>query len=524
MISGFSVGVRLIILVCCGLLFGLAIGFLTAFLFWGRPVDPGTLGVAADYPWSFGAGILGIFILFVLMSWSVICDIRSPLQNLSQSMRRIAEDGCVDPLGGFDRNDEIGRMSAALQQLLGRMRDFLVAVQCELSGLVLAGEGLSSTGARVSRQMHRLDRETSLVASAVKRMSASAEEIARNVGATAKNSGDLDRQALAGREVVDGALVAIETLAAGIRDAGDRVGRLAQDAEGIRSAVETIHGIADQTHLLALDAASEAAKAGERGRGFSILAEDARELARRTQLSADEIRLRIERLDQDVGETLDRMKSCLDSTGEGLRLATEARQTLDSIHDSATAIGALSAQIARASLDQSRVSEEVARTMVDMDRIAAAMLDLGGESAGRNGRFGSALAKVVDALGAFHTVDDWAYQIAAAKTAHLLWKMRVRAFLDGHLELSADESMSHLDCGLGRWLEALSARRTRLPEALVAIAAPHQSLHRLVGQIVELERAGHASEAERLFDQFEQDSMAILEGLDRALLDVGRWG
>ncbi|AFL74384.1 methyl-accepting chemotaxis protein [Thiocystis violascens DSM 198] len=516
LISGFSIGVRLSAIIVIALLGAIAIDGIAVTLLSDALIGVGRSPLATEaiqgHLRLIAVCVAGLAALLWWAGWLVTRSITGPLNELTRLLQDVVEDGNVYRAVALDRHGATGPLVTAVDHLLEHLRRFLVRVQDRVTDLALSGDALSSAGLRVSHQMSTLDGETSQVATAMTEMSASAEEVARNVETAAEHSRTAVARAHTGSELVGRSQVAIGKLAEDVRDASERTRQLAEDAENIRSIVDVIRGIAEQTNLLALNAAIEAARAGEGGRGFAIVASEVRALAERTQASTNEIQRRIEHLNLGVQDTLGVMQRCLDRTGQSQQRALEAREALDSITTAATTISTLNGEIASAALEQSMVSEDINRNIVNISAIAGTTAELAEASSKQNSQFGSILSDLIETLGALHAGDNWHYQLAAAKTSHLLWKIRVRAFLDGHLALASEEAVSHHECKFGRWFDSLAANT--IPPSLARAMKPHEHLHNLVRQIIQLKQTGYTSEAERLFAELDEVSGVILERLD----------
>ncbi|WP_442965269.1 methyl-accepting chemotaxis protein [Pseudomonas sp. FIP_A4] len=209
-----------------------------------------------------------------------------------------------------------------------------------------------------------------MVASAMNEMSATVQEVARNANQTATASNDADLESKSGVRVASEALDGIDTLIQDIEKAAVVVRQLEADSASIDTVVGVINGIAEQTNLLALNAAIEAARAGEQGRGFAVVADEVRTLASRTQKSTEEIQRMIEQLQQGVGNAVQAMIAAQSRARSGSDCVARAAQSLGAIADEVGTINEMNTQIATAAEQQSAVAEEINRNITNISRIA----------------------------------------------------------------------------------------------------------------------------------------------------------
>jgi methyl-accepting chemotaxis protein len=201
--------------------------------------------------------------------------------------------------------------------------------------------------------------ETDEVAIAVNEMSASGQEVARNANSAADAAHNADVAADNGRQVVGHTIEAIDSLANEVKEAGAVIDRVEQDSESIGGVLDVIRGIAEQTNLLALNAAIEAARAGEQGRGFAVVADEVRTLASRTQQSTAEIQSMIERLQSGTREAVNVMDQSRQMAENTVGQAAKAGTSLEEINAAVTSIKDLNSQIACSAEEQSSVAEEI---------------------------------------------------------------------------------------------------------------------------------------------------------------------
>ena len=236
-----------------------------------------------------------------------------------------------------------------------------------------ASEDTADIAIRTNQGVQRQLGEIEMVATAVNEMTATAQDVARNASLAAEAANNADGSANQGRQVVQATSQTIVELAADIQRAVASVQSLAQDSENISSILVAIRGIAEQTNLLALNAAIEAARAGEQGRGFAVVADEVRNLAQKTQASTEEIQGMIEHLQQGARETVKVMEQSRSRTEQSVEQAEEADAALNAITQAVSVINEMNTQIASAAEQQSAVAEDVHRNVTTIDEVAKAV-------------------------------------------------------------------------------------------------------------------------------------------------------
>ena len=252
--------------------------------------------------------------------------------------------------------DSFNRMAETLRRIIGQLRSESEALQAASTSMVSATEtavGLSG------EQQQQVDQ----VATAMNELSASAEEVARHAAETARATHEADEQGNTAKVVVVEAMGAVDVLADMVQGAAEVIGRLEQESENIGKVLAVINDIAEQTNLLALNAAIEAARAGEQGRGFAVVADEVRTLANRTQKSTEEISAMIERLQGGSREAVSAMEAGREQATNGVALTEQAAEALAIIAGAITTISEMSEQIAQASREQTTVVEDVNRSV-----------------------------------------------------------------------------------------------------------------------------------------------------------------
>ena len=236
--------------------------------------------------------------------------------------------------------------------------------------LATATEQMQSQSDSARQGVTRQQLETDQIATAINEMTATVQEVARSATDAANAAGQADIEASNGKNVVAQTIESIQTLAKNVEQAADVIQRLEMDTTEIGGVLDVIKGIADQTNLLALNAAIEAARAGEQGRGFAVVADEVRTLASRTQESTEEINNMIDKLQTGAKNAVDVMEQGREQARTGVEQASLAGQSLEAITQSVATINDMNTQIAGAAEEQSTVAEEINRSVVNISQVA----------------------------------------------------------------------------------------------------------------------------------------------------------
>jgi len=309
-------------------------------------------------------------LLATLIGWAITRAIIKPLKEALDAMEDIVKgEGDLTRRLDDASQDEIGQLARGFNQFAGVVHHIVSDIIGYTQRLTDSASRLSVVTDATSHGVDKQQAMTDQVVTAVNEMTATGEEIARNTTAAADAARNADQASVEGKTVVTESIGAINALADEVQRACTAINRVDEDSTAIGTVLDVIRGIAEQTNLLALNAAIEAARAGEQGRGFAVVADEVRTLASRTQASTEEIQSMIERLQSGTREAVSVMDQGRHRTDQSVEQAQRTGEALEKISEAVNIIKQMSVQIATAAEQQNAVSAEINRSVVEISDI-----------------------------------------------------------------------------------------------------------------------------------------------------------
>lgn len=304
--------------------------------------------------------VVGLFSL-ALVLWFINRLVAVPIKNISN--RLVQAEQSLNLTVDFDEKAscEIGQMSKAFNGLCSRIRQVLSDVADGSEQISTAAQQMSVVSQRSNERMEQQQEQTEQIVTAMTEMAATSEDVARNCSLAADSTKSAAQESENGKNVVSSTVSGIQQLSQEINETSTLINQLDQDTVEIGSVLEVIRGVAEQTNLLALNAAIEAARAGEQGRGFAVVADEVRTLAQRTQQSTDEIQQTIEKLQRGAKQAVQAMSRGQESSNQSVDQARQANDVLKVIDHAVVSLTEVNQQIATASEQQRAVADDVAK-------------------------------------------------------------------------------------------------------------------------------------------------------------------
>ncbi|AFU97270.2 methyl-accepting chemotaxis protein [Simiduia agarivorans] len=313
--------------------------------------------------------IVAAVVILALLGWTLKGSIILPIHQMVKDIQRFGRGDFSRALAS-NRLDEIGDLTRNLESMRAEIVNIIAAVKQTASALNEASGNINETASEIAQHTGKTEHFTDQVSTAINEMSSTVQEVAGNAAGAADAAQAADNNAKSGLDVMQQTIAAINTLSNEVDKIAVAMDKLEQDTSSVGTVLGVIKGIAEQTNLLALNAAIEAARAGEQGRGFAVVADEVRGLAQRTQESTAEIQQIIETVQSGAATAVRAMRDGQGKTSATVELAGAAGDSIRAITDAVSRIRDMNTQIATAAEEQSYASDEISRNVGSMAELA----------------------------------------------------------------------------------------------------------------------------------------------------------
>ncbi len=314
--------------------------------------------------YNIGLNIILLIIGLIVISYAIRRLVATPLKEATKTIQTIENESDLSRRIPVRSGDELGEMAQATNRMLDKFSHIIKQLHSSTKQLAEQSQALSTTTEQSTDGVRRQQIETEQVSTAMTEMEQTARDVASNAANTAHTTNEANQQAKAGSAQVSTTIETINQLAKEVTQSAAIISKLEQESEGISRVVEVISNIAEQTNLLALNAAIEAARAGEQGRGFAVVADEVRTLATRTHDATQEIQSMVENLQNESRGAVKAMDQSRERAESSVTDAAHAGEVLEQITAAVATIFQMNEQIATAATEQSAVASEMSESVV----------------------------------------------------------------------------------------------------------------------------------------------------------------
>ncbi len=458
----------------------------------------------------FGAAAL---IIGIIISIIVTRMLTVPLNNLIGKIEELASGNLRVSINN-DRGDEIGSLSSSLGRMIQSLNKIINNILVSANKVASTVELLKTKSEKSAEGAKEQSGQAAQIATAAEEMSQTITDIARNASVSSDTSAEAMDVARGGQEVANNAVETVNRVYTSTVELATMVEKLNNRSSEIGDIITVIKDIADQTNLLALNAAIEAARAGEQGRGFAVVADEVRRLAERTIKATTEISDKIGAVQDESRQTQESMSEASEEVTKATQYIRNVGDSLESIVLAVQKVRDQINQIATAVDEQSAASEEVANNIEKTSLIAKEMENTSNEVVTSVSGLLSIAEELRGAAGVFVTEGGHLIMCETARLDHRLFVAKISSHLKGTLNLDASKIPDHHSCRFGKWYDTLGRELCGGLPSYKTINAPHERIHALAKEAVSAYSSGDKEKAVQIYGEIEAISKQITDLLE----------
>ncbi|GFE62800.1 methyl-accepting chemotaxis protein [Geobacter sp. AOG2] len=456
---------------------------------------------------------LACIALATLFGAMIFRSITRPLARVMEVLATVAS-GDLKARSGFDSRDEMGVLAREVDGMAEKLAETIGRVSTNSIQVSVAANRVHKLADGLAKNSEILASQSTTIATASEEMAATSSDIARNCNDAAHEGRDAGEVAASGAEVVDRTVTGMARIAEQVKGSAKIVEELGRRSNQIGEIVGTIEDIADQTNLLALNAAIEAARAGEQGRGFAVVADEVRALAERTTRATREIGDMIKSIQGETRSAVAAMEEGVAEVERGSEGAAQSGEALQHILQRIDVVTSQVNQIATAAEEQTATTTEVSRNIMNVTEIAHATSNESRDITAEANKLNGLSAALMEAVESFRIEESNSLIINKAKSAHMIFVGKIQAHLDGASKTDPSTLPDHHGCNFGKWYDTMGTDHCGHLQVFKDIVQPHAKVHELGKAAIVAYNGGDRQKAAVLCREMVDNSVALLGNLE----------
>ncbi|MEW6051529.1 MAG: methyl-accepting chemotaxis protein [Candidatus Zixiibacteriota bacterium] len=493
------------------------------------------------------------FCLSALLAFFIARGIARPVNSIA----KVAEDiaiGDIQHVIDINQKDEVGLLAASFRKFIDYMKELATAAEqistnnltvqvkpksekdilgnsfqtmttnlttiirqldSNARELVSAATEIAATSEQMARGAKDQADQVNQVSTAVEEMTATILESSKNASEATNSAKGAADTATGGGQIVNDTIQGMQKIADVVRESAESITKLAKSADQIGEIIGVIDDIADQTNLLALNAAIEAARAGEQGRGFAVVADEVRKLAERTGKATGEITEMIKGIQKQTDDAVNSMEAGIQQVDKGRDLADKAGSSLNEIVVMAQRVTDMVQQIATAAEEQSSAAEQISKNIEHISSVTKETATGAEQSAAAAEELNRQAEGLRQMVATFNVLGADTGILALAKQQHGTYMHKLEAVLDSRANFNDWKVLTHRECQFGKWYYSEGQKKYSHLNGFASIEDYHKRVHQSANQAVEALKAGNKDQARRYLQAAEAASRDVQEALDR---------